>query len=148
MKGTLGFWYGKGSRPVLQIIPNYTRLYHILRDEYPFPTILALRFQRFDRLTPACEVQRRSRRFFLGSDRDFTCKDEKVSPIWNIWWFGNCFRCWFFLQFPVRYRHIQHITTYTSNNWAPKGITGFQRTKINRDHSEQWRPPGKRLQPR
>ena len=24
MKGTLGFWYGKGSRPVLQIIPNYT----------------------------------------------------------------------------------------------------------------------------
>ncbi|CAL1136317.1 unnamed protein product, partial [Cladocopium goreaui] len=30
-------------------------------------------------LTPACEVQRRSRRFFLGSDRDFTCKDEKAT---------------------------------------------------------------------
>ena len=80
-EGDVGISIWEGSRPVLQIIPNYTRLYHILRDEYPFPTILALRFQRFDRLTPACEVQRRSRRFFLGSDRDFTCKDEKVSPI-------------------------------------------------------------------
>ena len=79
----LGFRYGKGSRPVLQIVPNYTRLYHILRDEYPFPTILALRFRRFGGLTPACEVRRRSRRFFLGSDRDFTCKDEKV-PLFEI----------------------------------------------------------------
>ena len=73
----------------------------------------------------------------IVSDVDFSFSSPCDIDIYNI-----------FQHITTYYNILQHITTYTSNNWAPKGITGFQRTKINRDHSEQWRPPGKRLQPR
>ena len=60
-------------------------------------------------------MQRRSRRFFLGSDRDFTCKDEKV-PLFEIFGgLGIVSDVDFSFSSPCDidiYNIFQHITTY------------------------------------